>query len=82
MNFIVYETHGPNRECAHLCHLPKFSAADCRWLTPEQVRQKFPCFDNECCLCHQRVKLYASKEHYDLGDFAHAPPPPPNDAWE
>ena len=52
-----------NRACLHVQHTPAFDAQACRYMVPEQVREKYPAFNATCTSCGQKCRIWASIEH-------------------
>ena len=52
-----------NRECLHAQHTPAFSIEACRYLSREQIREKYPAFNSTCASCGQKCRIWASLEH-------------------
>lgn len=59
----------PDLSCPHTPHIPKFDAEACRWLAPEQVREKYPRYNARCTACGQQAIIYASLQHFLEGGW-------------
>ena len=59
----------PNSMCKHEAVQPTFDNEAAAGLDEHEVRKRWPRFSGRCSECGQRVILYASAEHYIMGDW-------------
>lgn len=55
--------------CTHETVKPKFDREKAKDKTVEEIRKLWPRFEGVCPRCGQRLILYATYEHYAMGDW-------------
>lgn len=59
----------PIDKCEHGRCRPQFDAGAARGLSDQEVRRRWPRFEGVCSECGERVIVYASAEHFVMGDW-------------
>jgi hypothetical protein len=64
-----YDDHIPSNVCKHLKCLPEFDKSTAQKMSVSEIRKAFPRFSGICPDCGNNVMVYASYEHYLMGDW-------------
>jgi hypothetical protein len=64
-----HELKTPAVDCDHVYPMPEFDEAAAKFLTPAEVRKRWPRYDGPCPNCGQRILSYASLSHFICGDW-------------
>ena len=56
-------------DCPHGPHVPRVAVSALDFLTPQQVRERYPMFDSVCTQCKQRVQMWAGMAHFMAGGW-------------
>lgn len=78
MRIVVGETKAASTSCEHVQHTPVFNAEACRFLSPEQVRARYPRYEGMCQTCTLIIRMYADLAHFIAGGWDKEPNPAPS----